>query len=402
VHIAALLVVVLGLTACAPFAPPTPTSTPTLTPTPFPTATPRPTPTPMPVGTGPLRTDGANLVDAVGREVRLTGVNWSGFETSTYAPFGLSSRGLDEMLDQIVIAGFNTIRLPYSNQLFDVSSKPNGIDFKKNVDLERLTGLQIMDRIVDAAGRRGLRVILDRHRLTADVQSDLWYSDRVPEQRWIRDWVMLAQHYRGNPAVIGADLHNEPHGAATWGDDNPRTDWRLAAERAGNAILAVNPDWLIVVEGIESVAGNAYWWGGNLSATAEAPVRLVLPHRIVYSAHDYGPDVSWQRWFQPPEFPTNLPGLWRSNWAYLREQGVAPVLVGEFGGRSVGQDPEGVWQRTLISFLQDEGFSYTYWVWNFDGWTGGILQDDGNTLNRSKLSLLSPSQWPLLGKHTQP
>ena len=53
---------------------------------------------------------------------------------------------------------------------------------------------------------------------------------------------MLAQRYASNPAVIGADLHNEPHGSATWGDGNPATDWRLAAERAGNAILAANPE----------------------------------------------------------------------------------------------------------------------------------------------------------------
>jgi endoglucanase len=49
---------------------------------------------------------------------------------------------------------------------------------------------------------------------------------------------MLARRYKGNPAVVGADLSNEPHGAATWGDDNLATDWRLAAERGGNAILA--------------------------------------------------------------------------------------------------------------------------------------------------------------------
>ena len=44
---------------------------------------------------------------------------------------------------------------------------------------------------------------------------------------------MLARRYLGNDTVIGFDLHNEPHGSATWGDNNTATDWRLAAERAG-------------------------------------------------------------------------------------------------------------------------------------------------------------------------
>jgi endoglucanase len=351
-----------------------------------------------PVGTGPLRTDGGNIVDADGRVVHITGVNWFGMETSTFAPQGLWARSLDDMLDQMVQAGFNTIRLPYSDELFDASSTPNGIDFQKNPGLQGLTGLQIMDQVIQHAGERGLKVILDRHRPTAAGQTELWYTDHVSEQRWIEDWVLLANRYRGNPTVIGADLDNEPHGAATWGDGNPRTDWRAAAERAGNAVLQANPDWLIFVEGIEHQADDWYWWGGNLSLAGQLPVRLSEPDKLVYEAHDYGPGVSAQKWFQTSDFPQNLPSLWYSHWAYLKLSGIAPVLVGEFGGRSVGDDQEGVWQRTLVSYLQQNGFDYTYWCWNPNsGDTGGVLQDDWATLNQAKLAILNAYQWPLLG-----
>jgi endoglucanase len=305
------------------------------------------------------------------------------------------------MLDQIVAAGFNSIRLPYSNQLFDAKTQPNGIDFQKNPELSGLSGLQLMDWMIEGARRRGLKVILDRHRGTAYDQGDLWYTEAVSEERWIHDWVMLARRYRGSSAVVGADLHNEPHGVASWGDGNPRTDWRLAAERAGNAIMAVNPEWLIIVEGVERTQHGAYWWGGNLSSAGEAPVRLTRPERLIYSAHDYGPSVAWQQWFAPPGFPTNLESVWQSNWAYLHDEAVAPVWIGEFGGRSIGQDTEGVWQRALISFIKDRGYSYAYWVWNFDGWTGGLLQEDQLTLNQAKVGLLSPGQWALLGQRDE-
>jgi endoglucanase len=336
------------------------------------------------------------LKDAGGRTVRLTGVNWSGMETSTFAPIGLDTRSLDEMLDQMVASGFNTIRLPFSNQLLDATSTPKGISPTLNPQLQNQNGLQLMDRIVEGAGQRGLRVILDRHRPTSDGQSELWYDQSVSEARWIQDWVKLAMRYRNNPVVIGADLANEPHGSATWGDGNLATDWRLAAERAGNAILAINPDWLIVVEGIQRNGADAYWWGGNLSAAGVAPVRLSNPARLLYSAHDYGPDVSGQPWFNPPEFPANLPDVWRAHWAYLQQDGLAPVLVGEFGGRSIGGDPEGVWQRALIDFLAQGGFSYTYWVWNPDGFVGGVLVDGRGSVDAAKLRLLAPSQAPLL------
>jgi len=348
---------------------------------------------------GFLKAVHSELVDTSGCQVQLTGVNWFGFETSTFAPHGLWARNLQDMLKQIAHIGFNTIRLPFTNQLFDPASKPNGINYQLNPDLKGLKGLALMDRIVQGARNVGLKIILDRHDPTADQRPALWYTDRMPQARWIQDWVMLAQHYRGNDTIIGADLANEPHGPATWGDGNPSTDWRLAAEQAGNAILAVSPDWLIIVEGIEQYHGDAYWWGGNLEGAGQYPVRLSVPDKLVYSAHDYGPEVYKQSWLKASNFPNNLPGVWQKHWAYLQKAGTAPVFMGEFGGGSMGQDAEGVWQRSLVTFLKTNNISYAYWAWNPDsGDTGGILQNDWKTVNQSKLDVLNAYQWPMLGR----
>jgi endoglucanase len=350
---------------------------------------------------GPLHTSGGNIVDASGNVVHLSGVNWFGFETSSFAPHGLWARNWQSMLDQMVQLGFNTIRLPYSNQMFDSSSVPNGINYELNPDLQGLKGLALMDKIVNGAGQRGLKVILDQHRPDAQAQSDLWYTPSVPESRWISDWVMLAQHYKGNTAVIGADLHNEPHGPATWGSGNQATDWRLAAERAGNAVLGANPDWLIFVEGIEVYQGDAYWWGGNLEGAQKYPVSLSVPGKLVYSVHDYGPNIWAQSWFQVPNFPQNLPAFWDKHWAYLQTSNTAPILVGEFGGQSMGGDREGQWQRTLVSYLKAHNISYTYWSWNPDsGDTGGILGYDWKTVDAAKMRILSAYQWPLLSQQS--
>jgi endoglucanase len=336
----------------------------------------------------------SELADASGCEVRLIGVNWFGFETRTFSPHGLWARNWQDMLGQISQAGFNTIRLPFSNQLFDPASKPLGIDYKLNPDLKGLNGLALMDRIIEGAGSHGLRVILDRHDTSADIRPVLWYTNQVPQARWLQDWVELAQRYRGNTTVIGADLASEIHGPATWGDGNPSTDWRLAAEQTGNAILANNPDWLIIVEGIEQYHGDPYWWGGNLEGARQFPVRLSRPNKLMYSAHDYGPGVYPEPWFQvsnPSGLTHTLPAIWQKHWAYLRIDGIAPVLLGEFGGSSVGQDTEGVWQRTLVGFLNANDIGYTYWAWNPDsGDTGGMLRNDWATLDQSKLHLLIP------------
>jgi endoglucanase len=346
-----------------------------------------------------LHTSGSKIVDADGREVRLTGMSWFGMETDVLAPHGLWSRNWQEMLDQLAGLGYNTIRLPYSNELFDPSLQPQGIDYSLNPDLKGLSGIQIMDKIIEGAGKRGLKVILDQHRPTTDSQSKLWYTDELPESQWIADWQALARRYKDNDTVIGADLHNEPAGDATWGTDDPKTDWRLAAERGGNAILEVNPNWLIIVEGIEKTQdafGNVmdwYWMGGSLQDARFAPVRLNVPDRLVYSAHDYGPSVYLQGWFQDPEYPKNLPDVWDHHWGYLAKENIAPVLLGEFGGVSVGDDVEGVWQRALVDYLKQNGISYTYWAFNGNsGDVGGLLGADWKTVDAGKQKMLADYQ----------
>jgi endoglucanase len=334
-------------------------------------------------------------VDAAGCKVVLTGVNWFGFERGTFAPHGLWARNWQSMLKQMVQLGFNTIRLPYTDQLFEPTSKPQGINYRLNPDLKGLQGLALMDRIIQGAGKLGLKIMLDRHNPSADQQTQLWYTDKVPQSLWIKDWVMLARHYRGNSTIIGADLANEPHGPTTWGDGNPSTDWRMATEKAGNAILAVNPKWLIIVEGIEIYHGNAYWWGGNLQGAGKYPVRLSRPNKLVYSAHDYGPEVYPEQWFQArrtSDLVHTLHVIWQKNWAYLLKMGSIPVMLGEFGGGTTGPGAEGVWQRTLLSFMHTHNMSYTYWAWNADTKdTVGILQDNWKGINQDEVCLLLKS-----------
>src|SRR5689334_12825998 len=208
----------------------------------------RPQATVSAAGSGYWHTSGKLILDQNNAQVRIAGINWFGMETANYAPHGLWTRDYKDMLNQIKALGYNTIRLPYSNQLFDAGSTPNGITFSCsvwyqgtsgpcNTDLQGLTGIQIMDKVIAYGGSIGLRFILDRHRPDSGAQSALWYTAQYSEARWISDWQMLAQRYNGNTAVVGADLHNEPHGTATWGDGVSSTDWRLAAQNAGNAIL---------------------------------------------------------------------------------------------------------------------------------------------------------------------
>lgn len=334
-----------------------------------------------------LHTCNSRLYDSLGQEASIVGLNWSGMETGDYAPGGLSVRKWQEILDLVAGLGYNTLRLPFSNEALEPDRHVGGINFAINPDLQGLSGLEMLDRIIAGARERGLRVILDRHRPVPWSSPAMWYTGEVREERWIADWRMLAARYYGNDAVIGFDLHNEPRNPATWGSDNFATDWRLAAERAGNAILEVNPFLLIFVEGVEDYNGDHYWWGGNLEGVRTAPVRLAVPNRVVYSPHDYGPNISDQTWFHDADFPQNLPAKWDRSWGYISELGIAPIVLGEFGGSSVGSDREGQWQRTLVDYLREHRIGALIWSLNPSWDTGGILADDWRTVRWEKQQL---------------
>ncbi len=349
----------------------------------------------------PLRTQGNRIVDATGQEVVLQGVNWFGMETSTHAPHGLWSRDYRDMLRQMASLGFNTVRLPFSLQSVRAATT-NGIDYGagRNAALAGRTPLQVMDEIIAEAGRNGLMVILDNHSQADDgFMYDLWYGQSgFTEDDWVATWRQLAARYRDTPNVIGFDLKNEPHGAATWGTGGA-TDWRRAAERAGNAVLADAPDKLILVEGIEGqVAGgqqlDRHWWGGNLEGVRANPVRLSVPNRLVYSPHEYGPGVFAQPWFSDPNVATILADRWDKGFGYIHDQGIAPVLIGEFGAKNVGLDTtEGRWIRQFADYLGRKGMHWTFWAWNPNsGDTGGVLTDDWTTVHTDKMALLTALQ----------
>jgi len=54
---------------------------------------------------------------------------------------------------------------------------------------------------------------------------------------------------------------------------------------------------MIMAEGIGVHKGDSYWWGGNLQGAKEYPIELSIQNKLIYSAHEYGPEVHRQKWF---------------------------------------------------------------------------------------------------------
>ena len=341
-----------------------------------------------------LHADGTTIVTAGGDTVRLASMNWYGAEEQDFVVGGLDFQPYQAILQKIKLLGFNSIRLPISNQLVEQNPNVNA-HLAANPELQGLHALDILDQVVNYAGALGISTILDDHRSDAgwSTQPDgLWYTKKYPEAAFNRDWATLAQRYAVNNAVIGADLRNEPHAKVSWGDGNVLTDWHAAAQRAGNGVLARNPRLLIMVEGIQFYKNApSYWWGGSLMGVQDAPIVLRFADgtsarsQLVYSVHDYGPDLCGGgcRWFNKDATFATLSQIWEQYWGYIagdpKQPYAAPIWVGEFGTcdyqRSCVIDTapgsQGEWFSSLVQYIAEKHLGWGYWAVNGTESTAG-------------------------------
>ncbi|GAE88377.1 endoglucanase [Acetivibrio straminisolvens JCM 21531] len=137
------------------------------------------------------------------------------------------------------------------------------------------------------------------------------------------------------------------------------------------------------------------WWGGNLRGVRDYPINLGKHQKqLVYSPHDYGPLVHKQSWFYEGfNKDTLYNDCWRDNWAYIHEENIAPLLVGEWGGFMDGGDNE-KWMTAIRDYMIENKISHTFWCYNANsGDTGGLVYYDFITWDEEKYALLKPSLW---------
>lgn len=325
------------------------------------------------------------------------GINWFGFETGTYAPHGLWSRNWKEIINQIKNLGFNAVRIPFCPKSIQ-GILPNSINYAKNPDLSNLSSLQILDKIVEELNNQKISILLDHHTIDCSSIPDLWYTSNYSESQWITDLKFIANRYKNTEYFAGIDLKNEPKGIATWGTGNLQTDWNTAAEKAGQAVLSVNPNILIFVQGIQEnptcSTKTAHWQGGNLEPFVCTPLaeNAIPKQKLVFSPHIYGPDVYPQPYFQSTTFPLNMPDIWNTHFGFLLDKGYT-IIPGEWGGKygtNNGNPKDIVLQDGLVSYFKSKHICNSfYWDLNPNSSdTGGILEDDWRTVWPDKIRLI--------------
>jgi hypothetical protein len=290
--------------------------------------------------------------------------------------------------------------------------------------------LNAMDTLVNAAEANGIKMIFVHHgnehnsSCLGQQENGLWYdlngpapysttnnTDGCPSPAngtvtyatFKANWMKIARHYAGNPAVVGFDLDNEPltygldvASTANWGSGDG-SDLHAMYEDVGSAIEQADPGVLIIAEGPINFGPNLL--NGtplslgiqDLSEAQDKPVVLTVgkshPPKVVYSVHEYPKTIGGSAYDSGPEMTKAR----NEAWGYLEANGYAPVWIGEMGasldGHADSADTthtptpladEQAWAADLVAYLNGQapgGPRFRPWEQPFgsDWWAEGNL-----------------------------
>lgn len=375
-----------------------------------------------------LSVKGSKIVDKNGKEVWLTGCNWFGYNTGTNTFDGLWACDLNTSIASIADHGFNLLRVPISSELIKNWSNGNyptaNFNQATNSYLVGMNSLEIFDYVVGQCRANGLKIMIDIHCAKTDAMGHnkpLWTDGDISEKDYLDTLAWMAKRYKNDDTIIAFDLENEPHGKpnesprAKWDNSKDSDNWKYIAEKAANSVLKQNPNVLVMVEGIEiypidtkengnfssTNSADYYfnWWGGNLRGVKDNPIDLgKYQNKLVYSPHDYGPAVYQQPWFKSGyNYNSLYKDCWRDNWFYIQEEGIAPLLIGEWGGFMT--EPNLTWMTHLRKFIKTNKINHTFWCFNANsGDTGGLVKDDFVTWDTEKYNFVKEVLWQENGK----
>eukprot|EP00434_Breviolum_minutum_P010953 symbB.v1.2.009659.t1/scaffold593.1/size185935/10 len=342
----------------------------------------------------PLSAEGRNIVTQRGQRFRLRGINWYGASDCKHVVGGLDVQSLENICSTITTLGFNTVRLPFSNEMLRSHFAPGSIDYTINPSLDLGSALEVFDAVINALGRHQVAVVLNNHTSHSEWcggpdRNGLWYdpgSEIYTEKQWLEDWAMLARRYRNWPHVVGFDLRNEVRfcpwpfrwvTVSSWTAAAQKCAVRLKKElmekmgllvveriiwpmqccKAYVAEGVLLPEWkqhLII--GVHHYSWNGpgryLAFGHMMNGCLQGCMKQFLRCLGIFSRENYGDMNS-----------TRLEEVVYCQWAYLLQEDVCPVWISEFGtGPNEGYDLR--WFRRFLKTLEGFEVDYAYWPLN--------------------------------------
>ena len=258
--------------------------------------------------------------------------------------------------------------------------------------------LDNLENVLRWAKARGMKIVIDLHTVPGgkrakDGQMNMFEDDKFAEA-FIDTWRRIASRFKGNPAIYGYDLVNEPHQK-----ERVRNDYWTLQRRAAEAVRAIDPDTPIIVESDGSDAPAAYAW--------LSPLRM---DNVIYQVHVYAPMLfthqgvhgrsTGEKWPDPAK-------KWdkeflRETLRPVREFALrhhARIYVGEFSAIAWAEGAEN-YLRDCIDLFGEYGWDWTYHA--FREWKGWSVEHEGPDGNHMVPSADNPRKRALLEGFAHP
>ncbi len=359
-----------------------------------------------------------------------------------------SGRTIQQTMTELKNAGITMLRLPIVPQTLDATD-PQGLNpnLKNHQSVRQTNSRQALEDFIKLADQNDIQIFIDIHSCSNYVG---WRAGRIDARPPYVDKDRVGYDFRredyscattGNPSsvtkihaydktkwlatirevaglsaklgvdnLIGIDIFNEP-----W--DYTWAEWKSLSEEAYQAIDSVNPNMIVIVEGVSGTANNQDGtpdtkvqvphgsedtnpnWGENLFEAGTNPINIPK-ERLLFSPHTYGPSVFVQKQFMDPAQtecaglegdeaalldcrvvinPTLLEQGWEEHFGYLRQLGYG-ILVGEFGGNMdwpaktsqadrtawshITTNVDQQWQQAAAAYFKKKGINACYWSLN--------------------------------------
>lgn len=151
--------------------------------------------------------------------------------------------------------GINVIRLPITYMQVDpeatrgLAYAGKKYDFSMVDDFVTRAAEQGIYTIIDLHGAYGSQNGLDHSGEIVDPSRINFYTSELKTQLTVDLWRAMAKHFKGNPAVAGYDVLNEPGERLEGGYISPtkKYHWDFM-DRIYDAIRQVDPDHLVIIE----------------------------------------------------------------------------------------------------------------------------------------------------------
>ena len=305
-----------------------------------------------------------------GEPVAIKGITWNGLETDTISFFGLWKHSLEFYMDQLRLQNFNAISVPFSAEwsYYHRFATPFHSVISNDFECINKTSLQILDLFFEKSLRKNLLVVLQLNRLHKDFLTKGWMSP--PEYNitvFYDAWFNILDRYKEQKNLLGIDIFNEPFGITRM---EPWSNFCVEFLDVLNTRYPQN-SWLFFIQGIhygEYYQNNTFHFQGKS-----------YENRIIYTPHVY--DSQFPNTFTKKTSVDTLYEEWDLNFGFL-----SPLVITKSWSRST------IWLNFLSNYLNQKQLNNIF-LWELsNNPTNGILFDDWETFDNSKLSIINSIQ----------